>query len=129
MPANGPCVLVVEPEEQAHCVLEAALAPRGVQVLSARLPREALAAALRRSSDVIVADDEADVGGLLRELRRAGRVAPRVLILGEPGDHDSLPALRKPYDCRTLIRRIEAMLAVVPAAENRSAGPPLRRAA
>lgn len=116
-----PSVLVVEPEEQAHGVLEAALAPQGVRVLSARVPREALAVALSHFSQVIVADDEADLVPLLSGLRQAGRVAPRVLILGDDPQGDSRPALRKPYDCRALIRKIEAMLAVP--------SEPLRRAA
>lgn len=115
-------------------MLQAGLSGHGIRVISARVAVEALYIAARQAPSVVVADVDAGAAELAARFCRLGGSAPRLLILGaEPGEFGT-PGLRKPYDCRTLIRRIEALLAAgapyaSPPLETEARGNSRRRAA
>lgn len=110
-------VLVVDPLEETHEVLRAALAGQGVEVVAARNAAQGLALARRCLPNLIVLDLESDgspavvSGKLLAE--SSARSTP-VLFLGTAQRHAPRRAgcefFAKPYHYAPLLRKIEALL-------------------
>lgn len=120
-------VLVVDPLEETHAVLRAALGDQGIEVVAARNSAQGLSLARRRDVNLIVYDLESDgVSGVLAGkflLASAARRTPLLVIgstrratLGLTGC-ESLP---KPYHYAALIRRIEELLGDVEEGAQRS---------
>lgn len=120
-------VLVVDPLEETHAVLRAALGDQGIEVVAARNSAQGLSLARRRDVNLIVYDLESDgVSGVLAGkflLASAARRTPLLVLgstrratLGLTGC-ESLP---KPYHYAALIRRIEELLGDVEEGAQRS---------
>jgi len=112
-------VLIVDPLEETHEVLRAALAPRGVRILATDQPAVGLALARRHVPDLIVLDVEhvsnASVGRQDDFAAQSRQHSTPLLLLGgkQPG-RAGAPAgefVRKPYHYGPLIRNIEELLA------------------
>ncbi|HET6881471.1 MAG TPA: hypothetical protein VFI31_15015 [Pirellulales bacterium] len=116
MPARQ-SVLVVDPQEETHEVLRAALGEQDVDVVVARDPAQGLALARQRSPNLIVLDLESDGPSAIVAGRLAAEAASRLtplLVLGH-GKCDwqrlaGCQPLAKPYHYAALIRKIEALL-------------------
>lgn len=121
-------VLVVDPLEETHEVLRAALADQDVEVVAARNAAQGLALARRCLPSLIVLDLESDgasavvTGKLLAE--STARSTP-LLVIGttksNPAGLSAARPLAKPYHYAALIRRIEELLGEVMGARRRDA--------
>lgn len=110
-------VLVVDPLEETHEVLRAALGEQGIEVVAARNSAQGLSLARRHAVSLIVYDVESDgVSGVLAGkllLESAARSTP-LLVLGKTRRGATglagCQTLPKPYHYAALIRRIEELL-------------------
>lgn len=110
-------VLVVDPLDETHEVLRAALAEQGVDVVGARNSTDGLALARQCSPSLIVLDLENDgsssvvTGRLVAE--SAARSTPLLVLGTAKRDGNRLagcPFFSKPYHYAPLIRKIEELL-------------------
>jgi DNA-binding response OmpR family regulator len=115
-------VLVVDPLDETHEVLRAALGRRGVDVVATRDCAQGLALARLHRPHLIVVDSECDTSApaLVARLSRESAAHPTpLLILGTAKRAASPPPacqfLAKPYHYGPLIRKIEELLAEAPA--------------
>ena len=109
-------VLVVDPLDETHEVLRAALGDRGVEVLGTHDSARGLALARQHRPHLIVLDLEADSSSPTLAGRFASEVADtRLVVLGtakRAAHHpDGCQFLSKPYHYAPLIRKIEELLA------------------
>ena len=128
MPARQ-SVLVVDPQEETHEVLRAALGEQNVDVVVARDPAHGLALARQSMPTLIVLDVESEGATAVVSGRLAAEAASRstpLLVLGR-GRREwqrlaGCQPLAKPYHYAALIRKIEALLGeAVDAARRRDA--------
>lgn len=113
----GHTVLVVDPLDETHEVLRAALAHRGVNLVVSRDSNQALALARRHRPQLVVLDVEtdassADLAGRLES--ESATTATRFVILGKlkrQSAPDTVCHFSKPYHYSPLIRKIEELLA------------------
>lgn len=110
-------VLVVDPLEETHEVLRAALGDQGIEVVAAKSTAHGLSLARRREVSLIVYDLESDgASGVLSGkflLESAARRTP-LLVIGNArrpaAGLTGCQSLPKPYHYAALIRRIEELL-------------------
>lgn len=120
-------VLVVDPLEETHEVLRAALGDQGIEVVAARNSAHGLSLARRSEVSLIVYDLESDgVSGVLTGkllLESASRGTP-LLVLGNArrpaAGLTGCQSLPKPYHYAALIRRIEELLGAAEKSARRS---------
>jgi CheY-like chemotaxis protein len=110
-------VLVVDPLDETHEVLRAALTERGVNVVTSRDSASGLALARRHHPDLIVLDLDSDASSAILagqfENEPASRPTPLVILGTLKRASASLHVCRfsKPYHYAPLIRKIEELLA------------------
>ena len=113
-------VLVVDPLDETHEVLRAALGEQGVEIVAARNSADGLALARRRLHSLIVLDLESDEASSVVTGRLVAESAVRstpLLVLGTAKLDDNHLAgcqfFAKPYHYAPLIRKIEELLSSV----------------
>ncbi|HEV3341459.1 MAG TPA: response regulator [Pirellulales bacterium] len=109
-------VLVVDPLDETHEVLRAALGEQGVDVLASHDSARGLALAKQHRPHLIVLDLEADSSSSALAGRLASEASETPLVVLGTAKRatfgsDACQFLRKPYHYAPLIRKIEELLA------------------
>lgn len=114
---NLPCIMIVDPEEQIHAMLQSALGDAGFATLCAKNAAAARAQLASANVALVIVEmmlrDAASA--LIRELQSRG--VPTIAMCGHPlgiaqAQELGCPFLKKPFTIKELFRQVVSILPV-----------------